>query len=147
MGTIAQAYCANAAGENGPGENGWVSLDEWEAMPEGLKPLMAHRCHALGWDETQQSVRDRGACLSNYAILRARSLSLRTVELLHFPCPDCLVLFTFATYAWLAAQRRQRASATRMGLIVLESRIWRGRTSTSTYASPSCKLAMAKFAR
>lgn len=31
-------------------------------MPEGLKPLMAHRCHALGWDVTQQGVRDRGAC-------------------------------------------------------------------------------------
>jgi hypothetical protein len=59
--TLMQAYCANAAGENGPGENGWVSLEEWEAMPEGLKPLMAHRCHALGWDVTQQGVRDRGA--------------------------------------------------------------------------------------
>jgi hypothetical protein len=33
-------------------------------MPQGLKPLMAHRCHALGWDETQQGVRDRGACLA-----------------------------------------------------------------------------------
>lgn len=59
---LSKAYCANAAGESGPGENGWVSLEEWEAMPEGLKPLMAHRCHALGWDVTQQGVRDRGAC-------------------------------------------------------------------------------------
>ena len=37
-------------------------------MPEGLKPLMAHRCHALGWDVTQQGVRDRGACLQNNAV-------------------------------------------------------------------------------
>ena len=54
-----ESYCANAAGENGPGENGWVSLEEWEGMPEGLKPLMAHRCHALGWDVTQEGVRTR----------------------------------------------------------------------------------------
>jgi hypothetical protein len=59
-----ERYCADSAGEVGPGENGWVSLEEWEAMPEGLKPLMAHRCQALGWDMTQQSVRDRGACRS-----------------------------------------------------------------------------------
>ena len=58
-----ERYCADAAVPDdpsqigGPGENGWVSLEEWEAMPEGLKPLMAHRCHELGWDVTQQSVR------------------------------------------------------------------------------------------
>ena len=28
-------------------------------MPPALQPLMAHRCHALGWDKTQQGVRDR----------------------------------------------------------------------------------------
>ena len=58
-----ERYCADAAVPDdpsqigGPSENGWVSLEEWEAMPEGLKPLMAHRCHELGWDVTQQSVR------------------------------------------------------------------------------------------
>lgn len=62
-------YCADAAGSRGPQENGWLSLAEWEAMPPALQPLMRHRCHALGWDETQRSVRDRaeaakGVCYS-----------------------------------------------------------------------------------
>ena len=94
-----QAYCANAAGENGPGENGWVSLEEWEAMPEGLKPLMAHRCHALGWDVTQQGVRDRGACL-HIPMMFAWILCTCSCWLyhnarqsgLHFPCSGCFVM-------------------------------------------------------
>ena len=57
-------YCADAGvpddpSDVKPSQNGFISLQEWEAMPEALKPLMAHRCHELGWDVTQQGVRDR----------------------------------------------------------------------------------------
>jgi hypothetical protein len=29
-----------SGGEDGPNQNGWVSLDEWNAMPPALQPLM-----------------------------------------------------------------------------------------------------------
>jgi hypothetical protein len=49
----------NGGGEDGPNQSGWVSLEEWEAMPEALQPLMRHHCHALGPDLIQDSVRAR----------------------------------------------------------------------------------------
>ena len=54
-----ERYCSDSAGEDGPNENGWLSLSEWEAMPPALQPLMRHRCHALGPDTTQDGIRAR----------------------------------------------------------------------------------------
>ena len=44
---------------DGPNQSGGVSLEEWEAMPPGLQPLMRHHCHALGPDVIQDGVRAR----------------------------------------------------------------------------------------
>ena len=51
-------YNANSPSSE-PNANGWLSLEEWEAMPPALQPLMRHHCHALGLDQVQQGVRAR----------------------------------------------------------------------------------------